>query len=138
MAIKNMNSKSEIKGIEREIRIHFTLDSPYVVKLYDCFIENNVVYMILEWAENGNLYSYMYRKRKLDQREIFQFFYQTCRAVKYIHDLNIIHRDLKVIIQGRPVRYKSLEESKKTNVLIDSLRKYPLQRKNHIVESPLQ
>jgi serine/threonine protein kinase len=37
MVIKNTNSKSEILGIEREIRIHQQMDSPFVVKLYDCF-----------------------------------------------------------------------------------------------------
>jgi serine/threonine protein kinase len=75
MDLKQMTSKNEIKGIEREVRVHFMLDSPRVIKLYDCFIENGSVYMILEWAKNGNLYSYLYRKKRLDETEAFKYFY---------------------------------------------------------------
>jgi len=53
-AIKIINlkvmSKSEIYSIEREIRVHFTLNHPYIIKLFDSFIENDHVYMVMEWA----------------------------------------------------------------------------------------
>lgn len=53
-AIKIINlktmSKSELSSIEREIRVHFTLTHPYIIKLHESFIENDHVYMVMEWA----------------------------------------------------------------------------------------
>lgn len=54
-----------------------------------------MVYLILDYAENGNLYLYHQRKKHLSDAEIFKFFYQTCLAVDYIHKSNIMHRDIK-------------------------------------------
>jgi len=50
MDLKTMNNKSELNAIEREIRVHFTLNNTHIIKLYECFIENNFVYMIMDWA----------------------------------------------------------------------------------------
>lgn len=55
----------------------------------------NFVYVILDVAENGNLYHYHQRKKQLTEAEIFRFFYQTCLAVDYLHKNNIMHRDIK-------------------------------------------
>ena len=30
--------------------------------------------MVLEYAKNGNLYAYLYKKRKLDENEAYKFF----------------------------------------------------------------
>ena len=55
----------------------------------------NSVYLILDYAEKGNLYLYHQRKKQLCEAEIFRFFYQTCQAVDYIHKNNVMHRDIK-------------------------------------------
>ena len=103
MDLKTLHNKQELKGIEREIRVHFSLNHPHIIKLYDCFYENNQVYMIMEWAKNGNLYSHLYRKKKFDEKESFRFFFQTCRAIHYLHNINIIHRDVKVIDKAHSI-----------------------------------
>jgi len=52
--------------------------------------------MVLEYAENGNLYNYLKKQVKLKESEAFVYFYQTVKAIDYLHKRDILHRDIKV------------------------------------------
>ncbi|EGR28202.1 protein kinase domain protein [Ichthyophthirius multifiliis] len=95
MNLKNMHSLQEIQGIEREIRVHSQLNHPNIIQYYDSFQENELVFIVLDYAQNGNLYSYLQKKKHFSEKEAFKFFYQTCQALKYLHEMNIVHRDIK-------------------------------------------
>ena len=57
-----MPTESEVKLIEREIRLHSDLDHPHVIKLWDTIIDGESIYMVMEYAEQGNLFSYQNTK----------------------------------------------------------------------------
>lgn len=88
-------SKTDIQNLKTEIGIHKDLDHPNIVKFHGYIQQDNLIYLILDYAENGNLYSYLHRKKTLTDKEVFKFFHQTCLAIDYLHQNNIIHRDLK-------------------------------------------
>ena len=54
-----------------------------------------MVYILLEFAQNGCLFFYIHAKDGLPEDLALRFFMQTADAVKYLHDHKIIHRDLK-------------------------------------------
>ncbi|EAR93776.2 Serine/Threonine kinase domain protein (macronuclear) [Tetrahymena thermophila SB210] len=95
MNLKNMNSFQEIQGIEREVRVHSLLKHPNIIEYHDSFQENEFVFIVLDYASNGNLYSLLYKKRSFSEKEAYKYFSQTCEAIKYLHSINIVHRDLK-------------------------------------------
>ncbi|KRW99678.1 Protein kinase-like domain [Pseudocohnilembus persalinus] len=95
MDLNTMVSQQELKGLELETKTQITLDHPNIVKLFDVFVENDKLYMVMEWIKNGNLYSYLFKKKTFSEQEAFKYFFQTCMAFEYVHQRDIVHRDLK-------------------------------------------
>jgi len=56
----------------------------------------SVTYMILEYAEGGDLFNYVQTTGRFSEKLARHFFLQILNAIKYSHDKNICHRDLKL------------------------------------------
>ncbi|EGR27829.1 protein kinase domain protein, partial [Ichthyophthirius multifiliis] len=84
-----------IQNLKREIKIQKKMDHPNICKLFYYFEDKQNVYLVLEYCEQGNLYSVLKKLNKLNQNIAFRFFYQTCLGVYHLHKNGIIHRDLK-------------------------------------------
>jgi aurora kinase len=83
--------------VEREIRIHIALDHENIIKLYAAFEDEKNVYMVQEFAGNGDLFEELRRnggivKEKYAVRDILAPF---LNALSYMHSRNIVHRDIK-------------------------------------------
>jgi serine/threonine protein kinase len=74
------------------------VDHPHIIKVWDTFADDSNIYMVMEYAEMGNLFYFQNTKNIFNEAEAFKFFCQTLSAVHYLHINDIIHRDLKVII----------------------------------------
>ena len=82
-------------GIEREIIIMKLLNHPNVLRLYDVWETNNDLYMVLEYAEKGELFNLLVERGPLPENEAIRFFRQIIIGISYCHALGIVHRDLK-------------------------------------------
>ena len=89
------SSVSDINNLKTEIILHRRIDHPNIIKFHDYFVFEQNVYIMLDYAEHGNLYSYIQKKKVLLESEIHKFFVQTCQALDYLHINNIMHRDIK-------------------------------------------
>lgn len=95
-AMKKIQLKNTMikKCVEWEIKLHKSLIHKNIIKFIDCLKVKDYVLIFLEYAENGDLFRYL-QKKKFDEKSLLSFFFQTCKAIKYIHSKDIMHWDLK-------------------------------------------
>ena len=81
----------------KEANLLASLDSPYIVKYVDSFIENDCLYLITEYCEKGDLKSFISAQMgiPLHEDQIWKVFIQVCIGLAYLHMYWVIHMDLK-------------------------------------------
>ena len=93
---KLMVSYGKLDIIYNEINIHSKLAHENIIKLYNIHEDNENIDIIMEYAENGNLYELISNEKGgLSESKAFDYFIQVVNAVYYLHNNNIIHRDIK-------------------------------------------
>ena len=77
-------------------------DHPNIVKFYDSFTERegdtNVLHIVMEYCEGGDLAQFLKERKRpqwIDNDTLEKWFSQLLRGVGHLHELNILHRDLK-------------------------------------------
>jgi uncharacterized protein (TIGR02145 family) len=71
------------------------MNHPSIIKVTDLIYEDNIVAIVMEYIEGETLEEYINCKGKLRNEEIVNFLTQMLDALKYIHDLGLVHGDIK-------------------------------------------
>eukprot|EP01065_Artemidia_motanka_P052920 TRINITY_DN967_c0_g3_i1.p1 TRINITY_DN967_c0_g3~~TRINITY_DN967_c0_g3_i1.p1 ORF type:complete len:925 (+),score=266.47 TRINITY_DN967_c0_g3_i1:69-2777(+) len=89
-------SKKEVEEAENEIGILRKLSHPNIVRYIDSFSGDGCLFIIMEFADGGDLSQRLRKQRGwLEEDQVQHMFVQLCLAVKHLHDQHILHRDLK-------------------------------------------
>ncbi|KAJ6544026.1 kinase-like domain-containing protein, partial [Mycena capillaripes] len=89
-------NEEKMAKIAREIEILDMLKHPNIVRLYDVFETDKFFGIILEYASGGELFDHILAHRYLKERDAVKLFAQLVSGVWYMHQKNIVHRDLKL------------------------------------------
>lgn len=94
---KKLLAKSNHKAkIVQEISIHQSLKHKHVVGFHNFFDDDQFVYVVLELCRKRSMMELHRRRKTLTEPECRYFMKQILNGVQYLHDNNIIHRDLKL------------------------------------------
>jgi len=87
----------QIEHTMNEKNILFCTYNPFIVRLYDYFQDVKNLYMVLEFVNGGEMFTHIQKqKRRRFTAEQTRFFAaETVLAFEYLHNLDIIFRDLK-------------------------------------------
>ena len=72
-----------------------SLHHPNIVEVIDIFDENNTSYMVMPFIEGQTLESLVEKNGPLSYADATNYMSQIADAVDYIHQRNILHRDIK-------------------------------------------
>lgn len=101
VAIKKfqMQDKQAYLSFKNEIKIFKKINSDYLVSILDYYKDSKYMYLVMEYAREGDLEQYIrssYKnKKKMDSKFIDTVIYQITEALNVLHKNNIIHRDIK-------------------------------------------
>lgn len=90
-----LQKSKQLKYAISECKIMKELAHPFIVTLYYAFQTAHFLYLVLEYCPNGDLSSLVKAKRKLDEHTAKFYLAEIILALEYLHNLNIIYRDLK-------------------------------------------
>lgn len=88
-------SGDDMINIQREIQGHKKIDHPNIIKFINSKQEGKRVWILLEFAEKGDLFNHLTKSNGFDDKTACKYFTQTALAVQHIHSYKIIHRDIK-------------------------------------------
>ena len=100
VAIKSFNKQSldieNKKKILYETNLMKKLNHPNITKILELFESEKYILLIMEYINGGNLFSFVKKRRKLSEKTSKFLFKQIILGIKYIHSMNIVHRDIKL------------------------------------------
>ncbi|WKX02719.1 serine/threonine-protein kinase [Candidatus Mycoplasma mahonii] len=89
------NSYVAKKRFKSEMELTQKVNSPYVIKIFDAVWEDDLQYIVMEYAEGEILKNYIEKRTRLTVDETIEFMKQLTLGFEEIHSKNIIHRDVK-------------------------------------------
>ena len=78
-----------------EIKTLRSLQHPNIIQLYDVYITEDKIYIIMELMVGGELFDYVVQKGTLTEEEASRIVRMVTSALVYMHSKNVVHRDLK-------------------------------------------
>lgn len=95
-------TQSKVKLVERlkkkfieEANALFTIQHPNIVRVSDVFEENGTAYYVMDYIDGKSLHEMVKEKGALKEDLAISYINQIADALKYVHNLNRLHLDIK-------------------------------------------
>jgi len=96
-AVKSIKlySKETRKTLAAEVEVFLSVDHPHVCRLFDVYEDVDHLDLVMECLEGGELLERVNRGR-FAEKDAADAAYQMLLAIRYLHSLGIVHRDIKL------------------------------------------
>ncbi|EZG65883.1 putative calcium-dependent protein kinase [Gregarina niphandrodes] len=97
--INKDKAKVPIEQIEAEVTVLKSLDHPNVIKILDVYEDYHNLYIVQDLCTGGELLKRLSqaheRAKLLTEKYVREIMNQVLKALAYIHEMNVVHKDLK-------------------------------------------
>lgn len=115
VAIKSVNRKrgggNLDRMLEREVKIVKLTQHDHIVQVVDVFVTTNKVFFVMELVSGGELFDFIAAHNNFDEMHAAMVMRDLLDAVRYLHGMGIVHRDIKLenllcVSKSWPLRVK--------------------------------
>ena len=96
--LQNLTEKEKFNSLN-EVRLLASLSHTNVISYCEAFLESDTLCVIMEFADNGDLLQLIRKYQRLEsyiqEGEIWKVFGQVVQGLDALHDMSILHRDIK-------------------------------------------
>jgi len=92
---KTQLDPSNLAKVYREVEVMKLVNHPNIVKLYQVMETKSMLYLVSEYAPQGEIFEYIARHGRMSEALARRKFWQIVLAVEYCHSRRVVHRDLK-------------------------------------------
>lgn len=93
--IEKQRDMQQLKMVRREIDIMRKLDHQFIVQLFEVFEDDTHIFMVMEYLPKGTIKDSILFEGSIKESDARKYFVQVVIALKYLHQMGIIHRDIK-------------------------------------------
>ena len=92
---EKIKDPADAERVSREIKILKIVRHPSIIQLYQIIETPTKFYLIMEYANGGELFDYIVSHGKVRETQACKIFQQLLTGLEYLHSMGIAHRDLK-------------------------------------------
>ena len=96
ISLKKLENPQSNESYYNEYKFNNSIDYKYICKCFSTFKDNENAYFILEYQPNKTLSDLINNRYSLTEIEVKHYCYELLLAMEYLHNRNIIHRDIKL------------------------------------------
>eukprot|EP00744_Colponema_vietnamica_P000936 GILI01001620.1.p1 GENE.GILI01001620.1~~GILI01001620.1.p1 ORF type:complete len:366 (-),score=46.25 GILI01001620.1:101-1198(-) len=85
----------QVEHVKAEKDILSRISHPFIVRLHATFQDDKRLFMVMDYINGGELFSYLRREGRLPNDSARFYAAEITLAFQYLHSLNIVYRDLK-------------------------------------------
>ena len=92
---KYMRKKNQVEHIKTERQILELMEFPFIINLKYAFQNEHKLYLVIDYCPGGELFFHIQRVERFNEEAVKFYAAQMVLAIHYLHENNIIYRDLK-------------------------------------------
>ncbi len=85
----------DVKKFLAQASILAQLRHPHIVRVIDLGLEDNIPFLVMEYAPNGNVRQFHPKGTRVPLATVISYVKQIAGALDYVHKQKLIHRDIK-------------------------------------------
>src|ERR1700730_12086759 len=97
-ALKFLHGRLSVQDVQdfmQEAKTIAALKHPHIVRVYDFGLEQQMPYIVMDYAPHGTLHDHPPRGTVVAATPILSYVKQVSAALAYTHEHKLIHRDVK-------------------------------------------
>ena len=100
VAIKSFNkamlTPKRLDFLRSEVSVYLLMDHPNIARLLDVYEDDKFVHIVMEFCSGKELYHRLVKRSRYSERDAAHTAYEMLLAVNYLHQHNVVHRDIKL------------------------------------------